>query len=61
MAKPWKTVTSGSESLIGGAKWFTQKSKLGTRGEPLAEPGRLGMVYIQGERCLGCKLLLLRY
>ncbi len=51
----------GSESLIGGAKWYTKKSRLGTGGEALVKPGGLGMVYVEGERCQGCKLLLLRY
>lgn len=51
----------GSESFIGGAKWFKKKSKLGAGGEPVAKPGRLGMVYIEGERCSACKLLLLHY
>ncbi|MFQ5872032.1 MAG: PF20097 family protein [Candidatus Geothermarchaeales archaeon] len=52
---------SGSESLISGAKWFTRTSKLGTGGEALVKPGGLGIVYIERERCTGCKLLLLRY
>ncbi len=51
----------GSESLIGGAKWYKKKSRLGTGGEPLVKPGGLGMVYVEGERCQGCRLLLLRY
>ncbi len=51
----------GSESLIGGAKWYKKKSKLGMGGEPLVRPGGLGMVYVEGERCQGCRLLLLRY
>ncbi len=51
----------GSESFIGGAKWYTRKGKLGLGGEDLVKPGGLGMVYIEGERCQGCRLLLLRY
>ncbi len=51
----------GAESFIGGAKWYTRKSRLGTGGEALMKPDGLGMVYFEGERCQGCKLLLLRY
>ncbi len=51
----------GSESLIGGAKWDTKKSKLGIGGEKLAKPGSLGMVYFEGSRCKNCRLLLLHY
>ncbi len=51
----------GSESFVGGARWYTKKSTLGMGGEDLAKSGGLGMVYIEGERCPGCRLLLLRY
>lgn len=51
----------GSESFIGGAKWDTKKSRLGIGGEELVKPGGLGMVYFQGNRCRGCRLLLLCY
>jgi hypothetical protein len=51
----------GAESLTSGAKWFREKKKLGTGGSPLAKPDGLGMVYLPGFRCQGCKLLLLNY
>jgi hypothetical protein len=51
----------GAGSLTSGAKWFREKKKLGTGGSPLAKPDGLGMVYLPGFRCQGCKLLLLNY
>ncbi|MFQ5951542.1 MAG: PF20097 family protein [Candidatus Geothermarchaeales archaeon] len=51
----------GSESLIGGSKWFKRKSRLATGGDPIASPDGLGMVYLEGSRCQSCRLIVITY
>ena len=50
-----------TESMISGAKWMEEKTRLAIGGEPLQPPDRWGNVYIAGLRCSGCRLLTLRY
>jgi hypothetical protein len=50
-----------AEKFIEGARWITQKTRLGAGGEPLVEPDALGNQYIPGYRCAACRLLLLVY
>ena len=52
---------AAAESFISGVKWAARKGRLGARGPTLVKPDRLGMVYLRGSRCTGCRLLLLRY
>ena len=49
-----------TESLVSGAKWRRNRSKLGG-GEHLVSPDGLGNVYIKGARCSGCRILSLSY
>jgi hypothetical protein len=51
----------GSESFIGGSKWFLERTKLAFGGEEVAQPNTFGMVYIEGFRCRDCKTLVLKY
>lgn len=50
-----------AESFLAGAKWATKKGRLGARGPTLVDPDGLGMVYLEGFRCQGCKALFLHY
>lgn len=59
--KPMAPGWLGSESFIGGAKWYQERNTLALGGEPLVKPDLLGMVYIEGFRCKACNTLLLRY
>lgn len=51
----------GSESFIGGSKWFLERTRLAFGGEELAKPNSYSMVYIAGHRCRECRVLLLTY
>ena len=50
-----------SESIVAGAKWMQEKTRLAIGGEPLQPPDRWGDAYPAGLRCPGCRLLPLRY
>jgi hypothetical protein len=51
----------GSESFVGGSKWFLERTRLAFGGEELAKPNTFGMVYIPGFRCRECRTLVLQY
>lgn len=51
----------GSESFIGGSKWFLERTRLAFGGEEVAKPNTFGMVYIAGFRCRDCRYLVLQY
>ena len=59
--KPMQQGYLVTESIIGGAKWMQEKTRLAIGGEPLQPPDRWGNVYLAGLRCSGCRLLTLRY
>lgn len=50
-----------AESFVEGAKWTTQKTKLALGGEVLAHPDGFGNVYVNGYRCVACRLVILEY
>lgn len=50
-----------AESMVGGAKWMTEKTRLAIGGDHLQPPDRWGNVYMSGQRCTECHLLLVRY
>jgi len=50
-----------AESIVGGAKWMQEKTRLALGGEPLMPPDRWGNVYLAGLRCAPCRLITLRY
>jgi len=50
-----------AESMLGGAKWMREKTRLAIGGDPITPPDRWGNVYIAGLRCEACRLLALRY
>jgi len=60
-SKPMAPVFLGSESFIGGSKWFLERTRLAFGGDEIAKPNTYGMVYIGGFRCRECKSLLLQY
>jgi hypothetical protein len=51
----------GSESFIGGSKWYLERTRLAFGGEEVAKPNMMGMVYIAGFRCRECRTLMLQY
>ena len=51
----------GTESLVGGAKWYRKKTVLALDGEKLKEPEMSGMVYMDSLRCKECRVILARY
>jgi hypothetical protein len=59
--KPMAPGFLGSESFIGGSKWFLERTRLAFGGEDIARPNAFSMVYIPGFRCRDCKTLLLQY
>lgn len=50
-----------TESIVSGAKWMQEKTRLALGGEPLMPPDRWGNVYLAGLRCPRCRLITLRY
>jgi len=50
-----------AESMLGGAKWMREKTRLAIGGDPITPPDRWGNVYMAGLRCENCHLLTLRY
>ena len=59
--KPMAAGFLAAESYMQGVKWATKKGRIGARGPELVKPDGLGMIYLAGFRCEGCKLLSLRY
>jgi hypothetical protein len=59
--KPMSPGYLGSESFIGGSKWFLERTRLAFGGEDIAKPNTFSMVYIPGHRCRECKTLVLNY
>lgn len=59
--KPMAAGFLGSEGLVGGSKWYLERTRLGFGGEELVKPNSFGVVYIPGFRCRECKLLSLQY
>jgi hypothetical protein len=51
----------GSESFVGGSKWYLERTRLAFGGEELAKPNAFSMVYIPGFRCRECRTLVLQY
>ncbi len=60
-SKPMAPGFLGSESFVGGSKWFLERTRLAFGGEEVSKPNAFGMVYLAGFRCRECKTLLLRY
>jgi hypothetical protein len=50
----------GAESLLGGAKWYREKSALALGGEKVGEYSANGMAWLDGYRCRPCRLALVR-
>jgi len=50
-----------AESMLSGAKWMQEKTRLAIGGERLQPPDSWGNVYLAGLRCSTCRLLTLRY
>ncbi len=59
--KPMEQGYLVAESIVAGAKWMQEKTRLAIGGEPLTPPDRWGNVYLAGLRCAACRLLTLRY
>ncbi|MFH0815375.1 MAG: PF20097 family protein [Methanobacteriota archaeon] len=59
--QPMEAGYLGTESLVGGAKWYLKKTVLALDGEKLKEPDMSGMVYIDSLRCKECRVILARY
>lgn len=50
-----------AESYLGGAKWVTRRTRMAAGGASLVRPDNWGNVFLAGQRCPGCRLLVLRY
>lgn len=50
-----------TESLLDGAKWMKEKTRLALGGETLATADSWGNVYLGAYRCLACRKLTLTY
>lgn len=50
-----------AESLLGGAKWMQERTRLAIGGEPIQTRDAWGNVYLAGLRCTACRLITLRY
>jgi Domain of unknown function (DUF6487) len=58
------TMTAGSlgtMSYVAGVTWHKSRSALALGGEKIAGSSLGGMVWMDGFRCPGCRLLLLQY
>lgn len=51
----------GAESITGGAKWHESRSALALGGEKIGDYRWDGMVWLDGFRCVHCRILLLGY
>jgi len=51
----------GTERIFSDVSWFKEKTMFGTGGESLDIKDKMGMIYIEGYRCAGCKTLQLKY
>lgn len=59
--KPMVPGFLGSESFIGGSKWYLERTRLALGGDELAKPDTWGMVYLAGHRCTDCRVVLVSY
>ena len=59
--KPMEQGYLVAASMLGGAKWMQEKTRLALGGEPLQPPDTWGNVYLAGLRCASCRLVTLRY
>ena len=50
-----------TESLVEGAKWLREKTRLALGGEMLAEADNWGNVYLNAFRCSVCRRISLTY
>lgn len=50
-----------TESLMEGAKWLRERTRLALGGETLADPDRWGNVYLNAFRCPDCRRISLTY
>ena len=50
-----------TESLMEGAKWLKEKTRLALGGEMLAEADNWGNVYLSAFRCSACRRISLSY
>ncbi len=48
-------------SYVGGATWHRERSALALNGETIVSKPIGGMVWLDGTRCPGCRLLVLGY
>jgi hypothetical protein len=48
-------------TYVGGAKWYKERSTLALGGETLESKLLGGMVWLDGQRCPNCRLLLLNH
>jgi Domain of unknown function (DUF6487) len=60
-SKPMTPGFLGSESFVGGSKWFLERTRMAFGGEEIAKPNTFGMVYIPGFRCRDCRTMVLQY
>ncbi len=60
-SKPMAPGFLGSESFVGGSKWFFERTRLAFGGEELAKPNTFNMVYIAHFHYHNYKTLLLQY
>jgi hypothetical protein len=50
-----------TESLMEGAKWMKERTRLALGGEVLTEADNWGNVYLNAFRCFSCRRLSLTY
>jgi hypothetical protein len=60
-SKPMSPGFLGSESFIGGSKWYLERTRLALGGEEIGKPDTWGMVFLPGHRCRECKVMVLQY
>jgi len=53
--------TLGFFTLLGGARWFKERSELMLGGDSIVKHPLGGDTWIDGFRCPKCRLLLLKY
>jgi Domain of unknown function (DUF6487) len=58
---PTEEGTLGAMTYVGGVKWYRERSTLALGGETLQSKPLGGMVWLDGQRCPNCRLLLLHY
>ncbi len=58
---PMQPGSLGMMSFVGGAAWYTERTALALHGESVVGKPLGGMVWLDGTRCLACRLLVLAY